>query len=80
MHLLREFANDCRNPRFAPTAVRVALIVGSILLSINHGSAILKGTMSRDRWLAAMLTYAVPYMVNVHGQASSARRHKQHQS
>jgi len=30
--------------------------------------------MTSDRWLAASLTYLVPYLVNVHGQYSSYRR------
>ncbi|NJK72638.1 MAG: nitrate/nitrite transporter NrtS [Synechococcaceae cyanobacterium SM2_3_60] len=71
------FIRDCLNPQFAPTAIRVALVVGSLLFAINHGAAVVGGRMSRDRWLAALLTYMVPYMVNVHGQASAVRR-RQH--
>jgi hypothetical protein len=62
------------SPNFAPTAIKVALIVGTILLTINHGSAIIGNRMTGDRWLAGLLTYVVPYMVNVHGQYSSYRR------
>lgn len=51
-----------------PMALRVALVVGSLLLLINHGSAIMGHRMSRERWLAAILTYLVPYAVNIHGQ------------
>jgi hypothetical protein len=62
------------SPEFAPTAIKVAFVVGSILLTINHGSAIIGRRMTSDRWLAGLLTYVVPYMVNVHGQYSSYRR------
>jgi hypothetical protein len=62
------------SPEFAPTGIRVALVVGTILLTINHGSAILSSRMTGDRWLAGLLTYLVPYMVNIHGQYSSYRR------
>jgi hypothetical protein len=31
-----------------PTAIRVALVVGSLLFIINHGSAFLSGKMNRD--------------------------------
>jgi hypothetical protein len=62
------------SPEFAPTGIRVALVVGTILLTINHGSAIVSGRMTGDRWLAGLLTYLVPYMVNIHGQYSSYRR------
>lgn len=56
------------NPSLAPTAIRVALVIGTLLFAINHGSALLKGQMHLDRWLSAALTYIVPYCVNIHGQ------------
>jgi hypothetical protein len=62
------------SPEFSPTGIRVALVVGTILLTINHGSAIVSSRMTGDRWLAGLLTYIVPYMVNIHGQYSSYRR------
>jgi len=39
----------------------VALVVGSLLFAINHGSAVLRGEMTRERWLR-LFTYLVPYM------------------
>jgi hypothetical protein len=61
-------------PTLVPTALKVALIVGSILFVINHGSAVLQGEMSRDRWISAGITYLVPYFVNIHGQYVSICR------
>lgn len=60
--------------RFALTAFKVALIVGTILFAINHGWALLNGQMNRGRWLSAGFTYIVPYMVNVHGQYISSMK------
>jgi len=54
--------------RFRSTAVRVAGVVGSLLFVINHGVALARGNMTPTRWFSAMLTYLVPYGVNVHGQ------------
>lgn len=63
------------DPSLSPTALRVALLVGSVLFVINHGAAVLAGAMTRERWVAACLTYVVPYAVNIHGQyISRARR------
>ena len=62
------------DPELVPTAVRVALIVGSIVFVINHGWALLQGQMSRARWVSGGLTYLVPYMVNIHGQYVSRKR------
>lgn len=74
--LLKEFWRNLFNPQFVPTALRVALVVGTILLMINHGNALLQGQMSRDRWISAALTYCVPYLVNIHGQFISQARQK----
>lgn len=60
--------------QYRSTAVRVALVVGTVLLLINHGSAVAQGRMNRTRWISALLTYLVPYSVNVHGQYSNQRR------
>ncbi|WP_017662337.1 nitrate/nitrite transporter NrtS [Baaleninema simplex] len=60
---------------FRPTALRVAAIVGTLLFALNHGSALLKGKMTRDRWISGVLTYLVPYSVNIHGQYANRRHH-----
>ena len=57
--------------RFAPTAVRVSAVVGSILFTINHGAALVKGEMTKTRWLSGLITYLVPYSVSIHGQYTS---------
>lgn len=62
------------DPKFAPTAVRVALIVGSVLFTINHGAALAKGEMTKNRWLSGTITYLVPYIVSIHGQHTSRSR------
>ena len=62
------------NPAFMGTGIRVAVVVGSILLAINHGNALINGKMTHNRWMAALLTYLVPYGVSVHGQHSHQTR------
>lgn len=49
-------------------AVRVALLVGTLLFAINHGPALVSGAMTFSRWVSAGLTYLVPFIVNLHGQ------------
>ncbi|NDJ15785.1 nitrate/nitrite transporter NrtS [Myxacorys almedinensis] len=72
MQFLKGFLASLTNPRFAPTAFKVALVIGTLLLVLNHGRALIDGQMSRDRWISAMLTYCVPYFVSIHGQYTSA--------
>ncbi|MEL6776354.1 MAG: nitrate/nitrite transporter NrtS [Cyanobacteria bacterium J06597_16] len=52
------------------TALRVALFVGTVLFSLNHGSALMNDEMSQQRWISGILTYMVPFMVSIHGQSS----------
>lgn len=54
--------------RLAGQAIKVALLVGTVLFTINHGPALKSGTMTQQRWISALLTYLVPYGVNIHGQ------------
>lgn len=58
------------------TAIRVALIVGTVIFCINHGSAFLHGAMTRTRWTSVVVTYFVPYCVNLHGQMASRMRQR----
>ena len=62
------------NPNYGKKAAQVAVVVGTVLFAINHGSALAQGKMSKSRWLSALLTYAVPYSVSVHGRYDSSRR------
>ena len=59
-----EFAKALINPNLAPTAFRVAIIVGSVLFTINHGTALAKGEMNKTRWLSGLITSLIPYSVN----------------
>jgi hypothetical protein len=58
----------------APTALRVAIVVGTLLLCINHGGAILRHEMTTERWCSAILAYLMPYLVNIHGQFTKSQR------
>lgn len=49
-------------------AVRVALLVGSVLTLVNQGDALFGS--ARFSLLKAILTYAIPYLVSTHGAAS----------
>jgi hypothetical protein len=48
------------------TAIKVALVVGTILALINHGPALLALELSRQQILQIALTYLVPYCVSTY--------------
>jgi hypothetical protein len=45
-------------------ALRYAVVVGAILITINHGDAILRGDLPPGRLLRMGLTMLVPYLVS----------------
>jgi hypothetical protein len=61
----------------APTVVRRALlmagVVGALLISINHGDAILRGEWDRARILKMALTLLVPYGVSTYSSVGAMR-------
>lgn len=71
--IIEQIAATISQPRCRRTAFRVALVVGTLLFSINHGSALLTHEMSPGRWVSALFTYCVPFMVSIHGQSSAKR-------
>ena len=73
-NVIAQISATLKQPRCRKTAFRVALFVGTVLFSINHGSALLNQEMSRDRWLSAAITYCIPFMVSIHGQSSTRQR------
>jgi hypothetical protein len=45
-------------------AIATALVVGTILTSINQGNVLLDGRFPAELWWKIPLTYSVPYMVS----------------
>ena len=74
---VKQLYAELTNPQYRPVAFRVALVVGSILFTVNHGSALLEGKMNRDRWRSGLLTYIVSYIVSIHGQSTEHQKQKE---
>ncbi len=54
--------------------VRVSLIVGTLLVLINHGDAILSGHWTAREGIKIALTYLVPYGVSTYASVASLRK------
>ena len=50
--------------RVVRRALGYAVVVGAILIAINHGDALLKGDVATGRWFKMGLTVLVPYCVS----------------
>jgi hypothetical protein len=52
-------------------SLRIAAVVGSILVAINYGDRLLAGTIGRIELIKIALTYCVPYCVATYAAASA---------
>ena len=50
-----------------------AVIVGSVLIAINHGDSLLAGDVGATRWLKMGLTVLVPYVVSTWSSVLAVR-------
>ncbi|MCD8534893.1 MAG: nitrate/nitrite transporter NrtS [Verrucomicrobia bacterium] len=54
-------------------ALKYAIVVGAVLISINHGDAILRGDVSLSRLFRMGLTVLVPYVVSTLSSVGAMR-------
>jgi hypothetical protein len=54
-------------------AFAVAAVVGTVLLAINQGDALMRETWQPALWWKIPLTYAVPFLVSLHSSAATLR-------
>lgn len=78
MKELKEYIGSLFDKEFALTGFKTAIFVGSLLFLINHGAAFLRGEMNRERWTSTLLSYLMPYLVNVYGQYAYRRKLSNH--
>ena len=60
-------------PDVSRRALRVAIVVGTLLVAINHGDAMLRLEVDGARALKMLLTYLVPYGVSTHAAVAALR-------
>jgi uncharacterized membrane protein YwzB len=67
-------------PSVVKRSIKFAVVVGAVLISINHGDAILEGTVSRRRVFQMLLTIVVPYTVSTLSSVQAIRQISARQS
>jgi hypothetical protein len=60
-------------PSVVKRALKYAIVVGAILITINHGDAILRGDLPPGRWFRMSLTVLVPYVVSTLSSVGAMR-------
>jgi hypothetical protein len=61
------------SPAIVRRASGVALVVGGILIAINHGDVLLRGELSLGRAVRIVLTAMVPYGVSTYSSVAALR-------
>jgi len=61
---MKEWFRLAFQPSVVKRALKYAMVVGFILIVINHGGAILSGHVTRGGLLPMLLTVMVPYVVS----------------
>ncbi|MEN8185236.1 MAG: nitrate/nitrite transporter NrtS [Myxococcota bacterium] len=70
---MREKIGLALQPAVVRRALGYAVVVGSLLVAINHGDAILAGSVDAERWLRMGLTVMVPYVVSTLSSVGAMR-------
>lgn len=68
---MREFIKLCFAKHIIKRASITTLVVGGILIFINHGDALLSGQVDTSRLFKIILTMFVPYIVSTVSSAST---------
>jgi hypothetical protein len=61
------------SPPVVRRALKIAAVVGTVLILINHGDALLKGDVSVGRIFKMGLTVLVPYLVSTISSVEALR-------
>jgi hypothetical protein len=71
---MRESLRLARHRSVVKRALKYAVVVGIILIAINHGSAIFRGDVGAGRLLQMALTVMVPYVVSTLSSVGALRQ------
>ncbi len=70
---MRDLLALATRPSVLRRALAYAVIVGPVLVGINHGDALLRGEMDLERVLKMGLTFLVPYAVSTFSSVQALR-------
>ena len=70
---MNEWMREATAPAVVRRALTYAVVVGAILITINHGDAILRGNIDATRLLKMGLTVMVPYLVSTFSSVGAIR-------
>jgi len=76
---LKNWISYARQRAIVLCALKMAAIVGTILMFINHGEELLFAQLTTLDWIQIGLTYLVPYSVSTYSSVEAVKRHHEQQ-
>ncbi|WP_366513985.1 nitrate/nitrite transporter NrtS [Planktotalea sp.] len=73
----RSFLWLAKQPSVVKRATKIAIFVGIVLATINHGDAIMSGTLSGTGIIKILVTFCVPYCVSTYSSVLAIRERSQ---
>jgi hypothetical protein len=73
---LRERCQFACRPSVVRRGLMFAVVVGTVLIGINHGDAIMSGTLTPTNYIKMGLTVVVPYVVSVFSSVGAMVEHR----
>ena len=70
---MTEWLRIAAEPRIVRRALKYSLVVGAVLIAINHGDAIVRGDVGLARLFRMLLTMMVPYCVSTASSVGAIR-------
>ncbi len=70
---MKEWLYFASRPRVVRRALKFAVVVGTILIVINHGPAIAARDLPAERWVRMVLTVLVPFVVSTSSSVCAMR-------
>lgn len=75
----KKILNTAFSPLIVKRSLKVSAVVGTILMIINHGEALLVGNMDTQRLIRIALSYCVPYLVSTYSAVSTTIENQRNQ-
>jgi hypothetical protein len=72
-----EWIRLARSPSVVRRSLKYAAGVGTVLIAINHGDALIRGDVSAPRLARMVLTICVPYLVSTASSVGAIRERKE---
>ncbi len=71
---MREWLRLASDRHVVRRGLGYAVVVGAVLIAINHGDAIVRGHVTRGRLAEMLLTMVVPYVVSTASSVGAMRK------